>query len=110
MQGDAFILAGYEVGMSMRKLKNVIAIMLIGVLLISSSACSNKEETINTDSFWYSCSSFSIPAVKGYSQSYYGGMYADGYYYLTVFGQKLDEKTTGEETYYKLYKMRKIPV
>ena len=105
MQGDAFILAGYEVGMSMRKLKNVIAIMLIGVLLISSSACSNKEETINTDSFWYSCSSFSIPAVKGYSQSYYGGMYADGYYYLTVFGQKLDEKTTGEETYYKLYKI-----
>lgn len=91
--------------MRIRRLKVVISIILIGILFISSSACNGKTEQINTDSFWYGCSSFSIPAVKGYSQSYYDSIYADGYYYLTVFGQKLDEKTEGETNYYKIYKI-----
>lgn len=82
--------------------------MLIGILLINIIACSSKKKTINTDSYWYGCSSFSIPAVKGYSQSYYGSMYADGYYFLTVFGQKMDGKTEGKEAYYKLYKIDSV--
>lgn len=88
-----------------RRLKAVTAVILIGILVINSSACSSKIEKINTDSFWYGCCSFSIPSVKGYSQSYYDSIYADGYYYLTVFGQKIDEKTEGETNYYKLYKI-----
>lgn len=94
--------------MIIRKIKSVTAMMLIGILLISSSACSNEKETINTDNFWYGCSSFSIPSVKGYSQSFYGSMFADGFYYLTVFGQKLDEKTEGKEAYYKLFKINSV--
>ena len=87
-----------------RRLKSFIAELLIGILFISSSACGNKKEPINTDNFWYDCSSFSIPAAKGYSQSVCDTMYADGYYYTTLQSSKINEKETGEEVCYNLYK------
>lgn len=85
--------------------KVFISVMLVVSLFVCSCACDKKTEEVTTDDFWYGCSSFSVLAVAGYDQSVCASMYSDGYYYLSVYGQKTDEKIEGPDTYYKLYKV-----
>ncbi len=88
--------------------------VLLGIIFLSNlCGCSKKTETVNADSYWYGCSSFSVAPVDGYSQNVCATMYYDGYYYLTIFGSKIDEDTDGPEnedtdgpdSYYQLYKI-----
>lgn len=85
-------------------IKHIIIIILLVAYTLSISSCSKRNEAIS-DSFWYSCSSFKVPSVEGYSQSVCANIYSDGYYYLTVFGRKIDDAIDGAENYYQLYKI-----
>ena len=82
----------------------MLVLCMVTVILFSSCAFI-KPAPVNTDSFWYGCSSFSIPAVVGYHQYYCDSIYADGYYYLVLSGMKENEKIEGPDTFCKLYKI-----
>lgn len=83
----------------------LITILLIVSLVICNCACNNETKTLNTDNIWYGCSSFCVSPVEGYIQNLCVNIYAEGYYYLTVYGQKNDPKKEGPEEYYYLYKI-----
>ncbi len=87
--------------------RKIVTILTICFLLIPFfyCACSEKIEPVNTDRFWYECSSFNVESVDGYGQNIYANLYSNGYYYLLVFGEKLDDKVEGPENYYLLYKI-----
>lgn len=83
----------------------ILAVSTAVLILFSSCSLINpKPAERNTDDFWYGCTSFKVPAVKGYSQTCVTS-YSDGYYYLAVSGQKIDEKVEGDDSYYQLYKV-----
>ena len=83
----------------------ILAVSTAVLILFSSCSLINpKPAEKNTDDFWYGCTSFKVPAVKGYSQTCVTS-YSDGYYYLAVSGQKIDEKVEGDDSYYQLYKV-----
>lgn len=94
-----------ELYMLIKRMKQAIVLLLIISLVICNCACNRKSEELNTDAYWYSCNSFIVPSVEGYSQDFCAGMYSDGFYYLAVYGAKIDEKKEGLENYYKLYKI-----
>lgn len=83
----------------------LITILLIVSLVICNCACNNETKILNTDNIWYGCSSFCVSPVEGYIQNLCVNIYAEGYYYLTVYGQKNDPKKEGPEEYYYLYKI-----
>lgn len=83
----------------------ILAASTAALILFSSCSLINpKPAERNTDDFWYGCTSFNVPTVKGYSQMCVTS-YSDGYYYLAVSGQKIDEKIEGDDTYYQLFKV-----
>lgn len=81
-----------------------LALSLAAVMIFSSCALI-KPQPINTDNYWYGCSSFRIPSAKGYHQNYCDSIYADGYYYVILSGIKEDKKIEGPDEFYKLYKI-----
>ncbi len=83
----------------------ILAVSTAALILFSSCSLINpKPAERNTDDFWYGCTSFIVPSVKGYNQMCVTS-YSDGYYYLAVNGQKIDEKIEGDDSYYQLYKV-----
>lgn len=83
----------------------ILAVSTAALILFSSCSLINpKPAERNTDDFWYGCTSFIVPSVKGYNQMCVTS-YSDGYYYLAVSGQKIDEKIEGDDSYYQLYKV-----
>ena len=91
--------------MNSKVLRSVVSIALSASFVMGICACNRNTESVSTDSYWYGCSSFRVPAVEGYRQGMRSNIYSDGYYYLTVYGEKVDEKTYGPEEYYRLYKI-----
>lgn len=91
--------------MNSKALRSLASIVLIASFVMGTCACNKNSEPVSTDSYWYGCSSFRVPAVEGYRQAMISSIYSDGYYYLTVYGEKSDEKTDGPEEYYRLYKI-----
>ena len=91
--------------MNSKILSSVVSIALAASFVMGTCACNRNTESVSTDSYWYGCSSFRVPAVEGYRQGMRSNIYSDGYYYLTVYGEKVDEKTDGPEEYYRLYKI-----
>lgn len=83
--------------------KALVSISLILLFIICNCSCNNNAE--NNISYWYGCNSFIVPATDGYNQSVCSCLYSDGYYYLTVYGQKSDDKTEGLDNYYFLYRI-----
>ena len=66
----------------------ILAVSTAALILFSSCSLINpKPAERNTDDFWYGCTSFIVPSVKGYNQMCVTS-YSDGYYYLAVSGQK----------------------
>lgn len=90
--------------MIIRGMKKVIAIVLIGSFAFFVAACDKSNSSKYTDSFWYACNSFTISAVEGYNQNVYASLYYKGFYYFSVYGEKIDEKTEGTDNYCYLYK------
>lgn len=89
-------------------MKNIKLFILSSVALFAACvlcSCSTNKADTNTDSYWYGCSSFAIPATEGYIQYLDANIYSDGYYYFAVDGQKMGDTTDGPETYHKLYKV-----
>ena len=91
--------------MNSKALRSLASIVLIASFVMGTCACNKNSEPVSTDSYWYGCSSFRVPAVEGYRQGMRSSIYSDGHYYLTVYGEKSDEKTDGPEEYYRLYKI-----
>lgn len=91
--------------MNRKALRSLASIVLIASFVMGVCACNRNAESVSTDSYWYGCSSFRVPAVEGYRQGMRSSIYSDGYYYLAVYGEKSDEKTDGPEEYYRLYKI-----
>lgn len=88
------------------RVRKTIPICLIIVLLTNIlCGCNKKIDAVDTDSYWYGCASFSVPAKDGYSQTVCAALFSDDYYYLTVCESKTDEDLDGPEGYYKLYKI-----
>ena len=88
-----------------KTIRSFAAITLAASLVMGICSCNKDSGTVSTDSYWYSCSSFTVPAQEGYIQSFCTNIYADGFYYLTVYGRKADEKKDGPDEYYRLYKV-----
>ncbi len=88
-----------------KAIRSFAAITLAVSLVMGICSCNKDSGTVSTDSYWYGCSSFSVPAEEGYIQSFSTNIYADGFYYLTVYGRKADEKKDGPDEYYRLYKV-----
>ncbi|MCQ2528086.1 MAG: hypothetical protein MJ108_03080 [Saccharofermentans sp.] len=86
--------------------KRKLIFIIISAILFSclTCACHKDTDASNTDSYWYGCSSFCVPAVEGYSQNVNAYIYSDGFYYLAVYSQKIDAMD-GPDDYYNLYKI-----
>lgn len=82
-------------------------ITTISVLLIACGlcSCSKNKNVTDTESYWYGCSSYTIPATYGYNQILSVNIYTEGFYYFAVDGQKIDETVDGPDNYNKLYKV-----
>lgn len=87
------------------KIKSLTAITLAASLVLGICSCNKDSGTVSTDINWYGCSSFSVPAEEGYIQNFNANIFADGFYYLTVYGRKADEKKSGPDEYFRLYKI-----
>ena len=80
----------------------ILAASTVALIIFSSCSLINpKPAERNTNDFWYGCTSFIVPSVKGYNQMCVTS-YSNGYYYLVVSGQKIDEKIEGDDSYYQL--------
>ncbi len=88
-----------------RTLKSMVAIMLMVSVVFCTCSCIQCSGTDIEEKQWYGCRSFRIPATKGYSQNVYAYFYSEGYYYITIYGQIIDESIEGCEDYYRLYKI-----
>lgn len=81
-------------------------ILLLALLMfVICCGCSKTDGNDCSNSIWYTCSSYSVPAVDGYEQFPYSTIYSNGYYYLTVFGHKTNDNYEETDEYYKLYKI-----
>ena len=84
-----------------------IAILITISILLSyfTCACKKNVDETNFDSYWYGCCPFSISSNEGYSQNVCSNLYSDGFYYLLVYGEKINVKIDGPDKYYTLYKV-----
>ncbi len=88
-----------------KRIKSLIDMIIISSLLLSTFACSKKVEQDNYENFWYGCNSLRIDPMDGYNQTVCSNLYSEGYYYFTIYNQKIDEKKEGPDSYYYLYKV-----